>query len=304
MAFGLEYVAMRVRTVLIWEGLANALLSAAKFIVGIKTGSAAILSDSLHSLTDLANNGIAIVVAKIAEEPADKDHPYGHHKYEQLAVFALASLLTVVAFELILESIDRFGKTPENSVLGLIVMLGVLVVNIAIASWEGYWARRLNSEILRADARHTLGDVLTTIAVIVGWQLAVRGLPWLDPLFALIVALMVLYLAYDLFKRAIPILVDSAHYDPRKLSKAISKIDGVRHVIRVRSRMIGNGNAADIVIMVDRQLPTERAHEIADKIESLLEKQFDIQDTTVHIEPYDPAAQVGIRLSEQYKQGN
>ncbi len=279
-------------------------MSLAKLVVGVKTGSAAILSDSLHSFTDLANNGIAFVVSKIAEEPADTDHPYGHHKYEQLAVFTLASLLTVVAFELILEAVDRFGEAPEHSAIGLIIMLSVLFINIAIACWEGYWARRLNSAILLADARHTISDVLTTIAVIVGWQLAARGLPWLDPMFALIVALMVLYLAYDLFRTAIPILVDSAGYDPHKLSTAIGKIDGVRSVKRVRSRMIGNGNAADIVILVDRQLPIERAHGIADKIESLLEKQFDIQDTTVHIEPYDPAAQVGIRLSERYKGRN
>lgn len=295
---------MKIRTVLIWEGCANAVIAAAKLAVGLQTGSAAVLGDALHSLTDLSNNGIAYFVSKIAEEPADSDHPYGHHKFEQLAVFALAGLLTVVAFELILESIKRFGAAPKHSNIGLMIMLGVLVVNIAISSWEGYWARKLNSQILLADARHTLSDVLTTIAVIAGWQLAARGWPWLDPLFALIVAAVVLYLAYDLFRRAIPILVDSAGSDPSKLSQAISQIAGVRKVQRVRSRMYGNGNAADIVIMVDRQLSTERAHSIADDIESLLEKRFGIYDTTVHIEPFDIVAEVGTRLSERYKTEN
>ena len=112
------------------------------------------------------------------------------------------------------------------------------------------------------------------------------------------VALMVLYLAYDLFRRAIPILVDSAGFDPRQIAKAINKIPGVHGVKRVRSRMVGNGNAADIVILVDRHFTTERAHEIADEIETLLEEKFEIHDTTVHIEPYDLVAEVGIHLTE------
>lgn len=292
---------MKVRTVLIIEGGANACLSLAKLLVGLKTGSAAIVSDSLHSLTDLANNVIAYVVTKIAEEPADSEHPYGHHKFEQLAVFALAGLLTVVAIELMIESVKRFGEAPQHNSIALAVMLGVLMANIVVTTWEGYWARKLNSQILLADARHTLSDVMTTTAVIIGWQLAAHNWAWLDPLFALIVAFMVLYLAYDLFKRAIPILVDSAGYDPRRLAFAISNIEGVRHVKRVRSRMVGNGIAADIVIMVDRHLPTERAHGIADEIEGVLENEFNICDTTVHIEPYDIAAQVGIKLAEQYR---
>ncbi|MBN1379764.1 MAG: cation transporter [Gammaproteobacteria bacterium] len=291
---------MKVRTVLIWEGCANAAVSVAKLVIGLKTGSAAILSDALHSLTDLANNVIAYFASKIAGEPADSDHPYGHHKFEQLAVFVLASLLTIVAFELILASIKRFGSVPKHDNIGLAIMLGVLVINVVVSIWEGYWARKLESQILLADARHTISDVLTTVAVIAGWQLAVHGWPWLDPLFAVLVALMVLYLAYDLFRRAVPILVDSAGYDPRKLSLAIAQINGVRGVKRVRSRMYGSGNAADIVIMVDRQLSTERAHGIADEIESLLEERYAIHDTTVHIEPCDVSAQVSNRMSERY----
>ena len=292
---------MNVRTVLLLEGIANIAVALAKFLVGLQTGSAAILGDALHSLTDVINNVMAYFVSRIAGEPADSDHPYGHHKYEQLAVFALAGLLTVVAFELILNSIHRFGQAPKHDPIALTVMIVVLVINVFVTSWENYWARRLNSQILLADARHTLSDVLTTIGVIVGWQLASHGWPWLDPLLALVVASMVLYLAYDLFRRAIPILVDSAGYDPLKLSQAISRIPGVRDVKRVRSRMYGSGNAADIVITVDRQLSTERAHCIADDIESLLADGFNIHDTTVHIEPYDIAAEVGIRLSNQYQ---
>lgn len=282
---------MRVRTVLIWEGIANAALAVAKLVVGLITGSAAILGDAVHSLTDLLNNVIAVFVVRVAEEPPDYDHPYGHQKFEQLAVFTLAGLLSVVAFQLILEAFDRFGSVPEQSGIGLAVMLGALAVNVLVTSWENYWARRLKSDILLADARHTLSDVLITAAVIVGWQLSVAGLPWLDPVFALLVAAMVLYLAFDLFRRAIPILVDSAGHDPGQLSRAVRQVPGVRTVRRVRSRQQGDGVVADVVVTVDRQLSTERAHVIADAIESLLEQHFDIHDTTVHIEPYRPGGE-------------
>lgn len=276
---------MKVRTVLIWEGLANAILALLKLFVGLSVNSTAILSDALHSLSDLANNGIALFVAKAAEEPPDRDHPYGHHKYEQIAVFALASLLTVVAFELILSALERFGTNPSQSALGLWLMLLALAVNLGIAVWEGYWAKKLQSDILRADARHTLSDALTTTVVIVGWQLAVLGFGWLDPLFALLVALLVLYLAFDLFRRSIPILVDSAGYDPRQLSAALQQLEGVRAVHRVRSRRYGNGVAADVVVLVDPALSTKESHTIADAIEGLLAQRFGIHDTTVHIEP-------------------
>src|SRR5690606_34706337 len=101
----------RVATVLIWEGTANVLLAAAKFIVGLNTGSSVILGDALHSLTDLANNGIALFVNKVASEPPDRGHPYGHQKFEQLAVFVLASLLTVVAVELVINAF-KHAKSP------------------------------------------------------------------------------------------------------------------------------------------------------------------------------------------------
>lgn len=277
---------MRVRTVLIWEGVANAILALTKFVVGVGTGSAAILADALHSLTDLANNFIALFVVRIAEEPPDSEHPYGHQKFEQLAVFALAGLLTVVAFELIADAFSRFGRPPKQSIAGIVIMLGALTVNVLITTWENYWARRLKSDILLADARHTLSDVMVTAAVILGWQLSVFGWPWLDPLFGLLVAVMVLYLAFDLFRRAIPILVDSAAHDSRQLSRAVNQIPGVMTVPRVRSRQQGAGVVADVVVTVDGELSTRRAHDVADAVETLLSERFDIHDTTVHIEPY------------------
>jgi cation diffusion facilitator family transporter len=276
-----------VRRILLFEGGANLAVLLIKTMVGVTTGSMAILGDALHSLTDLANNAVGLVVVRIASTPPDREHPYGHRKFETLAVFGLATLLTVLAFEIALRAVERGERTVARSGWGLALMLIVLGVNLSIALWEGYWARRLASEILRADARHTLSDVLTTVAVIGGWQLATLGYAWLDTLFALGVAAFVMVLAFGLFKRAVPILVDRIAEEPEALADAVRAVTGVRKVRRVRSRWAGSESAVDVVVTVDAHLSTAEAHAVADTIETVLHRQFAIADVTVHIEPDD-----------------
>ena len=165
-------------------------------------------------------------------------------------------------------------------------MLAVLVVNISLATWQRMWARRLQSDILLADASHTFADVLTTIVVIVGWQLSAMGYLWLDRACALGVSALVLYLAFNLFRRALPILVDQFALDPELLSSSVREVSGVRHVGRVRSRWIGPDMSIDLVISVDPALSTTESHNIASAVESLVEKKFGISDTSIHVEPY------------------
>ena len=275
----------QVRNVLVIEGIANSLLLLAKLSVGLSTGSTALLSDAVHSLTDIANNGIAFFAARLSAAPPDREHPYGHRKFESLAVFGLATFLTVVAIEIPLRALEDIAQPIVHSDWGLGVMLGVLAVNLGLASWERSWARRLNSDLLRADANHTFSDVFTTIGVLVGWQAAARGYAWIDPLCALVVTGLVFSLAFTLFRRAIPILVDEIATDPEELLNAVSSVPGVYQVRRIRSRSGGVGTAADVVIAVDAALSTAQSHRIADTVERKLSEQFKIRDVTVHIEP-------------------
>jgi len=280
----------QVRRVLVIEGAANAVLLVAKLVVGFSTGSLAVLGDALHSLTDLANNAVAWIVMRLSAAPPDRDHPYGHRKFETLAVFGLASLMTVLGIELGLSAIRREAAPLARGGWALATMLGVLAINIALAAWETAWARKLRSDILAADARHTLSDVLTTIAVIVGWQIAARGYPWLDSAFALGVAALVLYLAFGLFARAIPVLVDKAAIEPEAVARIVLEIPGVRGVEGIRSRRTGSGVAIDMVIRVRAHLPTRDAHEIADRVESAVRQRLQAHDVTVHIEPEESPA--------------
>lgn len=275
----------QVQRIILIEGAANFLVLVGKLIVGFSTGSLAILGDAVHSLTDVMNNVIAWGVVRLSSQPADREHPYGHRKFETLAVFGLATLLAVLAVELALHAIrrDEIEVVEDDWALG--VMLCVLAVNIIIASWQRRWAKRLQSEILRADANHTFADVLTTVVVIGGWQLSARGYPWLDSVCALAVSALVMYLAYGLFKRALPTLVDQFAVEPEILVRTVEDVAGVRSVTQVRSRWVGSRPAIDMIISVDPALSTTEAHDIANTIERLLEEQFQARDISIHIEP-------------------
>lgn len=275
----------QVRRVIFIEGLANLLVLIAKTIVGLSTGSMGILADAIHSLTDLANNIVAWIVIHFSSLPADREHPYGHRKLETLAVFVLASILVVLAFELALNAIKKDYTEVVSNNLELFIMLCVLIINIVVTSWQHMWAKRLDSDILRADATHTFADVLITITVIAGWQLSAIGYAWVDRLCALGVALLIFYLAYNLFRRAVPVLIDEYAIDPVELSNIIKPVPGVKKVYRVRSRWIGKTRAIDLIISVDSTLSTEESHTIADTIESLIEKQFGTTDISIHVEP-------------------
>ena len=275
----------QVRRVILIEGSANLLVLILKTIVGLSTGSMAILADAIHSLTDLTNNVIAWFVIHFSSLPADREHPYGHRKFETLAVFVLASILVVLAFELILNAIRKEETEVATSGIELVIMLGVLVINILITIWQHRWAKRLDSDILRADATHTFADVLITSVVIGGWQLSAMGYAWVDRACAIAVALLVFYLAYNLFRRAVPVLIDQYAIDPQDLSNIIRNVNGVKDVYRIRSRWIGKTCAIDLVISVDPTLSTEESHDITDKIESIIEKRFDTSDISIHVEP-------------------
>ncbi|MCY7296437.1 cation diffusion facilitator family transporter [Alteromonas sp. a30] len=276
---------MKVRQVLFIEGAVNVLIALIKLVVGLMVQSTAIIADAAHSLTDVANNGLAYIAIQYSEKPADEDHRYGHHKYETLAIFALAMSLVIVAFEVITSAIERFNSTPEHSNVGLWLMVICILINTALTTWEHHWAKKLNSSLLHADAKHTFSDVLTSIAIIVGWQIASRGYPWVDALFAIFVALIIVYFAYSLFKQAIPVLVDSTFLDEVKVKEAIHAIPKVKDVDRIRSRYDGKHLSVDVIISVEPQLSTQESHRVADKVEHLLATSFDAHDILVHVEP-------------------
>lgn len=270
----------------IWlEGAANLVVLGLKLAVGVATGSLAILSDAVHSLTDVVNNGVAWVVVRWSARPPDEGHPYGHRKFETVAVFLLATLLVVTAFELARSALVRSEPLVVQSTWGLVGMLCVLSVNVVVATWENAWARRLASDILTADARHTFADVMVTIVAIAGWQAGARGFAWVDTAASLGVAALIGYFAYGLFRRALPVLVDHAWIEPERLRRTALEVPGVRDVRRVRSRAAGRRAEVDLVVSVAPEMSTLDSHEIANRVEEALRRELPVEALTVHVEP-------------------
>ena len=168
----------------------NLAVAFAKIALGYTTGAVSILSDGFHSLTDSASNVVALIGVSIARRPPDANHPYGHRKYETMASVGILVFLILVLVEVLSAAADRFlnGGTPRVFPEGIALMAVTLVVNLFVVSYELRDGRRLKSEVLLADAKHTRSDVLTTGAVL-GALLGVWwGYPLLDPLAALLVA--------------------------------------------------------------------------------------------------------------------
>lgn len=275
----------KVQFIILVEGSYNVLVLILKLVVGMATNSLAIMADAIHSLTDVLNNVVIWLVMRVAGKPADKDHPYGHRKFETMAVFALASLLVVLAVQLVLSAFSGEPREITSEPWGLAMMVLVLLLNLAVSLWERHWAKKLGSDILLADAQHTLVDAITTVTVIVGWQLSAMGYVWLDQLCAVGVAGLVLYFAFGLYQKVLPILVDGFAIEPDVLQRAVREVAGVREVRQVRSRWIGNVKAVDLIIAVDNQLSITQSHDIAHAVEDMLVAKFQVADVSIHVEP-------------------
>ena len=275
--------------VLIIEGSVNLLLCLVKLVIGLVTQSSVILADTLHSLTDLTNNIIAVVALRISHKPPDHSHPYGHQKFEYLAIFILAVLLSVVAFELVAYAYENHGQVVQQSYAGLGILILAIMVNFTLSQWEGRQAKKLGSKLLAADAKHTFSDVLTSIAVLVGWQLAAMGYYWLDTLFCLLVAIVVGKLAWELFQQALPVLVDAdvtaEQFSPEQLARVVSEFVEIDGVTDIRSRAMGEQVICDLTLQINPELSLTAAHALSHAFEDRLKEEFELYDVIIHIEP-------------------
>ena len=171
----------------------NLAVAAAKIALGYLTGAVSILSDGFHSLTDAASNVVALIGVSAAQRPPDADHPYGHRKYETMASLAILVFMIIVLVQIFETAIGRLRTASMPTVLpaSVLMMLATLVVNVLVVRYESKEGRRLNSQILGADAKHTQSDVWTTSAVLAALLGAWLGYPRLDPFAGLVVAVFI-----------------------------------------------------------------------------------------------------------------
>ncbi|HLO51015.1 MAG TPA: cation diffusion facilitator family transporter [Kamptonema sp.] len=284
-----------VRRVLIITLLLNLLVLAIKVVVGWLTGSLSLMADALHSVTDSANNILGLTVNHFAAPQPDREHPYGHQKYDAVGALAIAAFLLIACFEILSSAVERLvsgGKPARISPPELWMLLIVLGINIFVAFYERQVGQRNGSAILVADAQHTMSDVWVTIMVIGGligvWQGEVLHIPQLqslDVILAFPVALLVFYSGWKVLKENLPLLVDEMAIPPETIQAIAMEVPGVINCHDIASRgAIGRQVFIEMHLVVDAK-DVETAHLITEAVETRLQEKFSPVRILIHVEP-------------------
>jgi cation diffusion facilitator family transporter len=277
-----------VRRVFIGLLVANVAVVGVKLGVGISSGSLAVLGGAVDSCVDALNNVFALVVVHVAAKEPDEDHPYGHGKFETLGALAIVGFLSITCFELVRGAVNHLVSGMHRVDVSDF-QLALLVLTLGVNVWITWYERRrgieLGSELLVADAAHTRADVFITVGVIVGILLTRQGLWWADSAVAIIVALVIVFVAYRILARTVPVLVDQRAIPTRDIQNAAQAVPGVKRAYGIRSRGPSDLRYAEVTIAVDRHANVESAHAIADEVEERLKRDLQFHEVTVHVEP-------------------
>ena len=277
-----------VRSVLVRILFLNLGVALAKIVFGQLSGSISILSDGFHSLTDGASNVVALVGLRLAQKPPDANHPYGHRKFETLAAGGIALFLLIIVVEVAQAALLRYrsGGVPSVTAASFAIMFATLAINVAVVRAERKAARRLSSELLLADARHTQSDVLTSIAVILALVGTAYGYPILDPLAALVIIGFIGYAGFSIARDAARILSDAiviSEDDVREVVLSVPRVLGCHHI---RSRGSSDHVFLDLHVWLDGATPLTDAHAVSHAVKDLLMERYpQIADAIIHIEP-------------------
>ncbi len=277
------------------------LLTTMKVIVGVLTGSLGILSEAAHSGLDLVAAVVTFISVRVSDKPADRDHPFGHGKVEHLSAFIETGLLLLTCAWIIIEAVRRlFFRSVHVDPSAWAI--GVMLISITIDTFRSRAlfrvARRYNSQALEADALHFSTDVYSSSVVILGLVLVyvaqLKDIPWLrdaDPVAALIVAGIVVYISVRLGKRTVDALVDAAPEGASaRVAEAVGQVPGVLNHERIRVRQSGGRMFVDLGVTLGSNIPFEHARSVVDAVEARVREVFPAADVVVRAAPREPAS--------------
>ena len=268
---------------------ANLVVSVAKICIGTLTGTASVRTDGIHSIFDCAGNLAGLAGISAASRPADKEHPYGHAKFETIASLVIGLMLLVAAAEVgsgAVRALATGELSAQPSALSLGIMIVTLVVNLSCSAFERHRSKTLKSSVLGADSKHTLSDALVTVSVIVGLIFVNLGYPIADPIATLIVTVAILFTAFDVLRDVHRVFSDEARIDPALVSRVACGVPGVVQCHHVRTRGLESEVYMDMHVLVDPTLSIERAHRIGNSVEQRVEEAFpQVCEVVVHLEP-------------------
>lgn len=268
--------------------LAYIFLSILKLAVGYASESEALKADGLNNSTDVIASIVVLIGLKLSQKPADKDHPYGHWKAETVASMVSSFIMMAVGIEVLYNAVTTIinGKSESPEPLSAVTGIFCAAVMYAVYRYNHKIAAEINSQAVMAAAKDNLSDAWVSIGTAAGIIGAQFNLPWLDPITAVIVGLLICNTAWDIFRNASHSLTDG--FDVKEMysfKNTIEGITGVKGIKDIKARNYGNSAVVDVVILVNSNLNIREAHDVATKVENALIKEHEVFDVNVHVEP-------------------
>ena len=271
----------------------NCLLTLIKFISGVISKSSAMISDSVHSLSDVLSTFVVIIGVKISNKKADSDHPYGHERIECVSAIILSGMLFIIGALIGINGIKNVTNSSNLVMPGVLALIASIISIISKEAMYQYTIRvskKINSAALKADAWHHRSDALSSIGSFIGILGSRLGFKIFDPLASVIISLCIIKVSIDIFKDAIDKMVDKS-CDKEVIDKVISVIEkneSVKNIDDIKTRQFGNKAYVDVEISVDENLLLKDAHKVAEEIHDSVENEINIvKHCMVHVNPYE-----------------
>ena len=275
--------------------LGNVLLSAFKLFAGIFGRSGAMVSDAVHSLSDVFATFIAFLGMMLSKRPADREHPYGHERIECVASLVLGVILLATGIGIGQVGIRNIFLVDSASLqipgkIALVAAIVSILVKEGMFWYTRHYAKLLNSSVFMADAWHHRSDAFSSIGSMIGIGGALLGYPVLDSVASVIICLFILKVAYDILKDAVQKMMDTScgpEFE-KEIRDLVLRQEGVQAVDTIHSRMFGNKVYIDLEIEVDPNITVKAGHAIAENVHDLIEQSVkNVKHVMVHVNPAD-----------------
>jgi len=284
-----------IQAVLIRVLTLQVLLALAKLVLGWQVGSLSILSDGVHSFLDGASSVVSLLAIGVAARPPDRDHPYGHRKFEVLATLALSGLLLLTCWELLGSAVERLRRpvpTPEFSWWVVLFLLGAMGITLSMSQYEKKKGEQLNSPLLIADALHARSDFLTTAVAVISIFAVKVGWLWLDPLAAILIVLIIGSAAYGIIHESVATVAEENRLDARQVRRVAETHPQVQDAHAIRSHGMHNDIHLDLHIRIDKKLSAREVFDIENEVSQSLKTHFPgVTEVAIRHEPDDIQAE-------------
>ena len=274
--------------------LGNVVLAAFKLIAGVLGRSGAMVSDAVHSLSDVFATFIAWIGVLLSKQKEDAEHPYGHERLECVASLTLGLILAGTGLGIGWTGVRKLfwerGSLEIPTMLPLIAAVVSIIVKEAMFHYTMHYAKRLDSAAFKADAWHHRSDAFSSIGSFIGIGMAKLGFPIMDPIASLIICVLILKVAYDIIRDALNKMLDTSGGKAveQRLKDFIEAQDGVERVDLLHTRQFGNKMYVDLEIAVEADISLRNAHAIAERVHTAVEQEFpNVKHVMIHVNPLD-----------------